>query len=67
MSDLKVGVTARLKQPVVAGEISDARYSKERAQMEFLMDYIGADGEPHSRWFLESELEKVPAKEPENA
>jgi hypothetical protein len=59
MSTLKVGVTAKLKQPVVKGEISDARYSKEQAQMEFLMDYVGADDEVHSRWFLESDLEAV--------
>lgn len=54
---IKIGQQAKLVQPVVQGEVKDTRFNKDEGQLEHLLSYIGADGEPHERWFLESELE----------
>ena len=59
MTILKVGVEAKLKQPVISGKVLDARYNHEKSQMEYALAYTGADDEPHQRWFLESGLEPV--------
>ena len=52
------GQTVRLKQPVIQGDIKDTRFNKEVRQLEHLVEY-GEDGETHTRWFLESQLEAV--------
>lgn len=57
MADLKVGAGAKLRQPVIVGDIIDARYNQDQKQMEFALSYRGPGNEPHLRWFLESELE----------
>lgn len=59
MNNLKVGVAAKVKQPELSGGITDARYNKDFREMEFFLEYVGQDGEQHSRWFRESELEPV--------
>jgi len=56
---IKIGQHAKLVQPVVQGEVKDTRFNKDKSQLEHLLVYVGADGEQHERWFLESELEAV--------
>lgn len=59
MFDLSQAV--RLVQPVVAGPVLDRRFNNEQSQMEYLVEFDGSDGQPAQRWFLESQLEQVPA------
>lgn len=49
---------ARVRQlvPVIEGEVTDRRFNDEANQMEYLVLYAAADGEPAERWFLESQL-----------
>lgn len=53
------GAQARLVQPVVEGTITDIRYNKDAACLEYLLSYPDAAGELHTRWFLETELEAI--------
>lgn len=52
-------VRMRVKQPVIHGTIIDTRYNKSEKQLEHLLLYDGTDHV--ERWFLESQLEPVPA------
>jgi hypothetical protein len=58
---LEIGKVARLIAPEVKGEIKDTQYNKGAKCLEHLVEWQSADGEMHQRWFLESELEEVPA------
>jgi hypothetical protein len=49
----------RLIQPVIEGPVNDIRYNKDDSALEYLVGYVGQDGENHERWFAESELEAV--------
>lgn len=55
---MKIGQTARLVQPVIAGEIKDKRWNKYADEPEVLLSWSDGDG-AHERWFLESQLEEV--------
>lgn len=54
---VSIGQKAKLIQPTVSGEVIDTRFNKGKGQLEHLLNYDGADGEPQQRWFLDSELE----------
>lgn len=56
---IQVGQTARLVQPVVQGEVKDTQFNKGASELEHLIEYVDADGETHTRWFLASQLEVV--------
>ena len=45
-------------QPTIEGSIKDSRYDKKSRQLEHLIEFE-KDGEVHTRWFLESQLEEV--------
>lgn len=53
------GAQVRQIVPVIEGEVADRRFNDEADQLEYLVTYTGADGEPSSRWFLESQLQEV--------
>jgi hypothetical protein len=55
---MKIGQTAQVVAPVIAGPIADKRLNVEKDELEYLIVY-NADGETHHRWFLESELKEV--------
>jgi len=59
MAGIKIGVKAKLKQPVVQGVIEDTEFDKESGELKHLLIWKDEAGEPASRWFLESQLEKV--------
>lgn len=55
---IEVGSQARLKQPVIEGEVTDTRYNKSAGELEHLLSFTDANsGETHERWFLASQLE----------
>jgi hypothetical protein len=56
---MKIGATARVKQPVLAGPIADKRLNVEKDELEYLVVYTDPAGETQHRWFLESELQEV--------
>lgn len=59
---IAIGQQARLKQPVVQGEVVDTNFNKTASELEHLISYTDADGELQQRWFLESQLETVDAQ-----
>lgn len=54
---IKEGQRARLIQPVIEGEVIDTKFNKDAGELEHLLSYADASGEPHQRWFLASQLE----------
>lgn len=56
---MKTGQRARLITPVIEGEIKKTEYDEQQECLKHLLEYQGSDGETHSRWFLETELEGV--------
>lgn len=58
---MEIGNIARVKQPVIQGEITDTRYDKEARQLEHLVTYTDGEGQSQERWFKESELDEVTA------
>ncbi len=57
---IDVGQGAQLVHPETKGVVADIRYNKDSKELEYMLDWIGIDGENHQRWFLESQLEEVP-------
>lgn len=53
------GKTVRQIVPVIQGEVKEPRFNESQNQMEYLVGFTDADGEPAERWFLESEVEVV--------
>lgn len=53
----KNGDKVRQVVPVIEGEVVDAKIIDGDVQYE--VAYIGADGEQHSRFFTEAEIEPV--------
>ena len=54
---METGNVVRLIQPVIQGEIKDTEYNKDTQMLKHLVEYVGADGETHTRWFDENQLE----------
>ena len=50
---------ARVRQivPAIEGEVAERRFSEASNGMEYLVPFVGADGEPGERWFPEAALE----------
>jgi hypothetical protein len=50
-----------IKQVVVVlqGEVLDVSYNADAGTFQYLMSYIAEDGTESSRWFDESQVEKV--------
>lgn len=51
------GQPVKLKQPTIRGKVVDTRYNKDAKELEHLVAYKDQEGEEHTRWFLESDLE----------
>lgn len=52
---------------IVTGEVQERRLDDDSGEIEYHVVYTGADGQPHARWFKESELERAadaPAPKP---
>jgi hypothetical protein len=51
------GTTVRQVVPAIEGVVADTRFNSERDELEYLVAYT-SDGEDHTRWFAESELQE---------
>jgi hypothetical protein len=51
------GATVRQIVPVISGQVEQKRFHDESDQLEYLVAYTDADGQPQSKWFLESQIE----------
>jgi hypothetical protein len=58
---MKKGDVAKLKTPVVQGEIISTRYNEETLGLEHMIGWTDADGNDQTRWFVETDLEEVVA------
>lgn len=59
-SIMKKGTPVRLVQPVIKGEIKEAKVIDD--DIQYRVEYTGIDGEIHERFFRESELEEIQAE-----
>ena len=56
---MKAGTTARLIQPVVQGQVKERRINPATEELELLLEWTDADGQPVQRWFDADKLEEV--------
>lgn len=54
-----VGTAVKLIAPVISGVVKEIKYNNESNSLEMLVEYVDAEGETHTRWFAESQLEAV--------
>lgn len=57
------GSQVKLVQPIIQGEVLETRYNNDAESLERLVQYADVDGELQQRWFLDGQLEEVPAQE----
>lgn len=43
--------------PSIEGKAVERRFNEDASELEYLLRYDGEDGQPHERWFLESQVE----------
>lgn len=55
------GTTVRQVVPVIEGVVNARRLNDDTGEVEYLVAYAAADGEPAERWFLESQIAAVAA------
>ena len=57
---------ARVQQIVkpIEGTVIGRRFNDDASEMEYEIDYIGADNEQHYRWFRESEVKVLGTQAP---
>ncbi len=51
------GANVRQIVAPIAGQVVQKRFHDESDQLEYLVAYTDADGQPQSKWFLESQIE----------
>ena len=51
------GANVRQIVAPVAGQVVQKRFHDESDQLEYLVQWTDAEGQPQSRWFLESQIE----------
>jgi len=56
MANFKKGTSVRKVVPDIVGTVLDARLDAS-LEMEYLVEYVGADGERQQRWFGAAELQ----------
>lgn len=56
---MRVGTTVRLIQPVIEGEVKERRINPATDEIELLVEWPAADGQPVQRWFAAEQLEEV--------
>ncbi|TXN67273.1 hypothetical protein [Methylobacterium sp. WL6] len=62
---LKAGMAARVRPVIIEGTVERVRFDEDTGEKRVLFAWTGADGEPHSRWFPEGDLDAVePVAEP---
>ena len=51
------GAAVRQIVAPIAGQVVQKRFHDESDQLEYLIQWTDAEGQPQSRWFLESQIE----------
>ena len=51
------GAAVRQIVAPIAGQVVQKRFHDESDQLEYLVQWTDAEGQPQSRWFLESQIE----------
>ena len=59
MAKFKIDQDVRVAPVVIQGPVRDIRYDKDLEDIVYLVEFVGADQETHTRWFTETELESV--------
>lgn len=59
MANFKKGSAVRKVVPDIVGTVVDARLDAN-LEMEYLVEYVGTDGERQQRWFGAAELQAEP-------
>jgi len=55
---MKAGTQVRLIQPVIQGEVMERRINPDD-ELEVLVAYTDAEGQPAARWFRPEQLEQL--------
>ena len=56
---MKAGTQVRLIQPVIEGQVKERRINPADDELEVLVAYTDADGQPAERWFRPEQLQEV--------
>lgn len=56
---MKAGTQVRLIQPVIQGEVKERRINPADDELEVLVAYTDAEGQPAARWFRPEQLEQL--------
>lgn len=59
MSSIPKGTPVRQRVPAIEGVVNDTRFNGEHDELEYLVAWTDAGGEPHERWFLASQLQEI--------
>jgi hypothetical protein len=57
----KKGDLLQQKVEIVQGPVLDVRYDADQGTFDYLVGFVGPDGEESSRWFDESQVEAAPS------
>lgn len=53
----KLGNSVKVITPVITGKVIKTEYNEEAECIKHLVEFTGEDGEAHTRWYNEDELE----------
>lgn len=59
MSSIPKGTLVRQRVPAIEGDVQDTRFNNSADELEYLVGWTDAEGEPHERWFLASQLQEI--------
>lgn len=51
------GAQVRQIVPVIAGTVAERRFIDADDRFEYLVEYVDADGNAQSRWFVDGQIE----------
>lgn len=51
------GAQVRQVVPVIAGVVAERRFIDADDRFEYLVEYVDADGNAQSRWFVDGQIE----------
>ena len=61
MQAIPKGASVRQCVPVITGTVQQTKFNEATGELEYLVIYTDADGHAAERWFLQSQIEQVPA------
>jgi hypothetical protein len=55
---MKLGTKVGVPQPVLSGVVTDVEWDKDRNCKRVKVEYTNDEGDAHTRWFSETDLEQ---------